>query len=181
MSQQRVLILSASVGTGHTVAASALEEAFRRQSTAQVVNQDVLRLYRARWQIELVFKRMKQLLRLNQIRSQHVISAEATGRVLLIAWALHENATLLLRCALTGAVLHVDLPLSSWLLSGLSLDLIQQQVGGTWTTQRLHACVGCLRRFHAHRRCRIHQETAVRVWLHHCADRPVVSCWVGTA
>ena len=44
MSQQRVLILSASVGTGHTVAASALEDAFRRQSDAQVVTQDVLEL-----------------------------------------------------------------------------------------------------------------------------------------
>ena len=44
MSQQRVLILSASVGTGHTVAASALADAFRRQSNAEVVNQDVLEL-----------------------------------------------------------------------------------------------------------------------------------------
>ncbi len=44
MSHQRVLILSARVGTGHTVAASALEDAFRRQSNAQVVNQDVLEL-----------------------------------------------------------------------------------------------------------------------------------------
>jgi len=44
MGQQRVLILSASIGTGHTVAASALEDAFHRQSTAQVVNQDVLEL-----------------------------------------------------------------------------------------------------------------------------------------
>ncbi len=44
MSQQRVLILSASVGTGHKVAASALEDSFRRQSDAHVVNQDVLEL-----------------------------------------------------------------------------------------------------------------------------------------
>ena len=32
---------------------------------------DVLYIYRARWQVELVFKKMKQLLRLNQIRSTH--------------------------------------------------------------------------------------------------------------
>jgi hypothetical protein len=41
---------------------------------------EVLRLYRARWPVELVFKRMKQLLRLNQIRSTHQTSVEATVR-----------------------------------------------------------------------------------------------------
>src|SRR6267143_818342 len=49
---------------------------------------DVLYVYRARWQVELVFKKMKQLLRLNQIRSKHPTSVEATVRALLIAWAL---------------------------------------------------------------------------------------------
>jgi len=47
---------------------------------------DVLYVYRARWQVELVFKKMKQLLRLNQIRSKHPTSVEATVRALLIAW-----------------------------------------------------------------------------------------------
>ena len=54
---------------------------------------DVLTLYRARWQVELVFKKMKQLLRLNQIRSTHRTSVEATVRALLVAWALHEGTT----------------------------------------------------------------------------------------
>jgi transposase len=36
---------------------------------------DVLYIYRAKWQVELVFKKMKQLLRLNQIRSTHLASA----------------------------------------------------------------------------------------------------------
>ena len=44
---------------------------------------DVLALYRARWQVELVFKRMKQLLRLNQIRSTNLTSVEATVRAWL--------------------------------------------------------------------------------------------------
>jgi len=48
---------------------------------------DVLYVYRARWQVELVLKKMKQLLRLNQIRSKHRTSVEATVRALLIAWA----------------------------------------------------------------------------------------------
>ena len=43
---------------------------------------DVLRRYRARWQVELVFKRMKPLLRLHQIRSTNRASVEATVRAL---------------------------------------------------------------------------------------------------
>ena len=34
---------------------------------------------------------MKQLLRLNQIRSSHRTSVEATVRALLVAWALQEG------------------------------------------------------------------------------------------
>jgi hypothetical protein len=40
---------------------------------------DVLRLYRARWPVALVFKRMKQLLRFNQLRSTHRTTVEATS------------------------------------------------------------------------------------------------------
>jgi hypothetical protein len=54
---------------------------------------DGLFLYRARWPVELVLKTMKQLRRLNQIRSKHLTSVEATVRALLIAWALHEDTT----------------------------------------------------------------------------------------
>jgi IS4 transposase len=54
---------------------------------------DVLYGYRARWQVELVLKKMKQLLRLNQIRSTPPTSVEAPVRVLLVAWVLHEDTT----------------------------------------------------------------------------------------
>lgn len=44
MSQKRVLILSASVGSGHNAAAETLEEAFRRHAGVDVLSQDVLEL-----------------------------------------------------------------------------------------------------------------------------------------
>ena len=69
---------------------------------------DVLYVYRARWQVELVFKKMKQLLRLNQIRSKHRTSVEATVRALLIAWALHEDTTTLLRTLLSATATPDD-------------------------------------------------------------------------
>ena len=41
---------------------------------------EVLRLYQARWQVELVFKRIKQLLRLAPLRCQKRDAVEATVR-----------------------------------------------------------------------------------------------------
>ena len=46
---------------------------------------DILRLYQARWQIELVFKRFKQLLAGQAIRARTAAAAEATVRALLVA------------------------------------------------------------------------------------------------
>jgi hypothetical protein len=55
---------------------------------------------------------------------------------------------------------------SRWLLSGLGLDTLRQQVQGTWSEARLQACLPRLRRFLCHRlRRRVHQESAVRAWL----------------
>ena len=47
--------------------------------------------------MELVFKRMKQLLRFNQLRSTHRTTVEATVRALLVAWALQDGIVAELR------------------------------------------------------------------------------------
>jgi hypothetical protein len=127
---------------------------------------DVLYVYRARWQVELVFKKMKQLLRLNQIRSTHPTSVEATVRALLVAWALHEGTTTRLRALLSATAPPEKAVVSSWLLSGLGLDTLRPQVQGTWAEARVQACLPRLRRFLCSRpRRRGHQECAVRAWL----------------
>src|SRR6266852_4675685 len=61
--------------------------------------QDVLRLYRARWQIELFFKRLKQLLRLSLLRCVRADSVQASIRLLLVAWALHQEVAAELRAS----------------------------------------------------------------------------------
>jgi hypothetical protein len=127
---------------------------------------DVLYVYRARWQVELVLKKMKQLLRLNQMRSKHRLSVEATVRALLIAWALHEGITTRRRDLLSAPAMPERAVVSSWLLSGLGLDTLRQQVQGCWSESRLHAGLPRLRRFLCSRpRRRVHQETTVRAWL----------------
>lgn len=127
---------------------------------------DVLYVYRARWQVELVFKKRKQLLRLNQIRSKHRTSVEATVRALLIAWALHESTTRWLRTLLNATASPEGVVVSSWLLSGLGLDTLRQQVQGGWSEARLQACFPRLHRFLCSRpRRRGCQEATVRTWL----------------
>ena len=137
---------------------------------------DVLYVYRARWQVELVFKKMKQLLRLNQIRSKHRTSVEATVRALLIAWALHESTTRWLRTLLNATASPEGVVVSSWLLSGLGLDTLRQQVQGGWSEARLQACLPRLHHFLCSRpRRRGCQEATVRTWLEQracvCPDR----------
>jgi hypothetical protein len=137
---------------------------------------DVLYVYRARWQVELVFKQMKQLLRLNQIRSTHRTSVEATVRALVIAWALHESTTTWLRTLLTATASSESVVVSSWLVSGLGLETLRQQVQGRWSEARLQACLPRLHRFLCSRlRRRGHQESTVRTWLDQrawaCPDR----------
>ena len=127
---------------------------------------DVLYVYRARWQVELVFKKMKQLLRRNQIRSKHRTSVEATVRALLIAWALHESTTTWLRTLLSATASPESVVVSSWLVSGLGLDTLRQQVQGRWSEAHLQACLPRLHRFLCSRpRRRGCQESTVRTWL----------------
>lgn len=136
-------------------------------------DEDVARLYRARWQAELVYKRMKQVLDLAQLRSKQRDVVEATVRLLLIAWALQEE-----EAAQVRALLPQELPaepmlptaepvvVSSWLMTVLCLETLRGQVRGMWTAARLRACLPRLERHMCSRpRKRVHQETEVRAWL----------------
>jgi hypothetical protein len=119
---------------------------------------------------------MKQLLRLNQIRSTHRTSVEATVRALVIAWALHESTTTWLRTLLSATASSESVVVSSWLVSGLGLETLRQQVQGRWSEARLQACLPRLHRFLCSRlRRRGHQASTVRTWLDHrawaCPDR----------
>ena len=124
---------------------------------------ELLRLYRARWQVELVFKRLKQLLRVRALRCQRTEVAEATVRALLIAWVVQEDLGAQLRQALAAEARR---PVSSWQLAQLSVATLRQAVCGSWTRARLVACLGRLRRYLCGSpRRRVQQETQVRRWL----------------
>ena len=134
---------------------------------------DILRLYRARWAVELVFKRMKQLLRCHQLRSTHRTTVEATIRALLIAWALQEEVGAELHRCLRALASPTPVVISRWLTTSVGLDTLRQQVQSTWSQARLRVCLPRLQRFLCSRpRRRAHQETVVRTWLEGRALRP---------
>lgn len=126
---------------------------------------DVLRLYRARWQIELIFKRLKQLLQVHELRCQTTAAAHATVTTILLAWALMEEERHELRQQLTETMVQFNAemqedreqvllnpaaswweegpsgPVSEWSVTSLSVTLFRDQVKGLVTAQRLRACM----------------------------------------
>ncbi len=137
--------------------------------------EDILRLYRVRWQIELLFKRMKQMLKMHQIQSKRQDSVQATIRALLVAWVLQEQLAAQLRTLLHKLVQtalsasldqSVARPISSWSISILCVQTLRHQVLGQWSMARLRACLPRLQRFLTNKqRKRGHQETDIRCWL----------------
>jgi len=115
----------------------------------------VIQLYRARWQVELLFKRMKQMMHMHVIRSKTTESCESSLLAWLVTWALQEQETHEAR----GILHHVhhcldspvlDMPegeLSPWLLTRICLQTLLITVQGYWTRARRDLCLPYLQRF----------------------------------
>lgn len=137
---------------------------------------EIVALYRARWQVELVFKRMKQLVRLHSLRARTAATAEATLRAVLVAWALQERQSETLQQLLRATRVVVrdaaqwrwttDDELSVWRLTALTVEVLRQQVRGSWSQADLQRCLPRLRRFLlSHPRQREHQASQTWAWL----------------
>lgn len=155
----------------------------------QWTDQQILRLYQARWHIELLFKRIKQLLKRQSLRCKTVTTAKPTITALLLGWALLEQESAAVRLAMRDAM-HcaqqikegkplgklitatswwqddLDDPLSEWMLAEACFDLLCQQIRGSYTAERFRACLPRLQRFLCcgHRK-RPHLYTQVSRWL----------------
>jgi hypothetical protein len=144
----------------------------------------VLRLYQARWHIELFFKRIKQLLKVQSLRCTTAATAKPTITLLLIGWVLLEEESAAVRLAIADASAclqqvkegkrlawelpdeHLHGPLSQWMLAQASVDLFCQQIRGSSTAQRFRACLPRLLRFlSSGHRDRPHLYSTVSPWL----------------
>lgn len=113
----------------------------------------LLELYRARWQIEVLFKRIKQVLAMHRLPAQTPQGAQAMIYALLVAWLLIEEDVESLRRQLSDGEAVVD-PLSSWRLAHLAFEALRQVLEGHWTPARLRVVLPELRRLFVERRQR---------------------------
>lgn len=145
--------------------------------------QQVLQLYQARWHIELLFKRIKQLLSQHRLRCSTAPTARATLASLLLGWALQEEEAVQARFCLQEAVhLAADLetadatcsemalleeaPISQWRLAVLCLDHLRQTIRGFVSPEQWRTCWPRLRRFvRGSPRHRQHLYTQWCLWL----------------
>jgi len=68
-------------------------------------------------------------------------------RAILVAWALQEQVATTVRALLPSGARDPQAPASSWLLAGLSVQTLRQQVRGSWSVARIHDCRSQLARF----------------------------------
>lgn len=115
--------------------------------------EQLLDLYRARWQIEVLFKRIKAVLALHCLPAQTPLSAQAMICALLVAWLLIEDAVAALRRLLSDGE-PVEFPISSWRLARLAFQGLCKVVEGHWTPQHVRALAPELRRLFVERRQR---------------------------
>jgi Transposase DDE domain len=125
---------------------------------------DVLALYPARWQIELLFKRLKQLIPIGLIRGRGRATAEATVRAAIAAWMLNEEHQALLRAELAEVTDAEDLArISHWRLALMALAVLRHQIRGVWTMAMVRAHLPQLTRYRSvgQRKRRYHATTIV--------------------
>jgi len=106
----------------------------------------VLELYRCRWQIEILFKRIKQVLDTHRLPCRCPQTAQAMIAALLVAWLLIEDEATELRRQITDAE-PLALPVSSWQLNQWGKASLQNVVLGWWSPAQLRAMAPELRRF----------------------------------
>jgi hypothetical protein len=126
----------------------------------------VLRLYRARWQVEQFFKQLKQQLRLHRLRVVRREAAEAVLRALLISWARVERAAQHWQSTVAASLGQAVNTLNQWLVSHLLLEEVRAAVRGAWAAERGAACAEQLVRYvRSSRRPRTTQHQRLRDWL----------------
>ena len=115
----------------------------------------IIQLYRARWQIELLFKRMKQMMDMHVTRSKTPQGCESSLLAWLVIWALQEQEAQEARTVLQQVHQCLDSPmldipegeLSPWLLTAICLQTLFMTIQGHWTRSRLDLCLPYLQRF----------------------------------
>lgn len=148
---------------------------------------DLVRLYRARWQIELFFKRLKQCVGVHRFVLKDWERASHVLRLILLGWWLQEQEAQWMEQLLTGVLSpctgqirevreseqaeegepeQEGWVLSQWTLTHFCSEEVRTMLRGTWTRQRKEDCRLALQRYvRSRQRKRGHRQSEQRAWL----------------
>jgi len=145
--------------------------------------QQISELYRCRWQIEVLFKRMKQVLSRHRLSCSKPETACAQIFALLIGWLLVEDQVEELRQALCDGDAFAEKAdaASSWQLASLCFHTLSRVIEGWWDLARLRQIIHLLRQEFKEQRARPlleHDRRACYLRRLCCGDRldSVFSC-----
>jgi len=124
---------------------------------------EVLALYRCRWQIELLFKRLKSLWHLDQLRARDPDAAQAHLLGVILAALLAGDVSTATSVPLDAWLDDPDRPLSRWRWEALWHEAILQALRGPFDLLTLQRRLPALQRVLCDSpRRRRHQATAAR-------------------
>jgi IS4 transposase len=109
--------------------------------------EQVLRLYRLRWQVELHFKRLKSLLHLDHLRAQNPQLAQVYLLGKLLAALLLDHLTHQVRRACPDWFQSLERPVSVWRVTALLFDAFRAIVRGQITLLQIFQALPYLGRF----------------------------------
>jgi Transposase DDE domain len=125
----------------------------------------VLELYRCRGPLEILFKRIKQVLDVHRLPCRCPLTAQAMIAARFLAWLLIEDQAAELRRQITDAE-ELLLPISHWPLDQWASASLQNVVKGWWSPQQVLALAPELRPLLSQKRGRPLREHQRRVRFH---------------
>jgi hypothetical protein len=131
----------------HTLFAAGFTLVLTNLPTEQWSAEQVLQVYRIRWQVELHIKRLKSLLHLDHLRAQDPKLAQVYLLGKLLAALLVDHLTHHAQQRCPDWFRSVERPVSVWRLTALFYDAFRDLVRGEVTLVKLFQALPHLRRF----------------------------------
>jgi len=128
----------------------------------------VLTLYRVRWQIELVIKRLKSLIQYDHLRAKDPQLAQTYLLAKLLVALILDDLNYRARRSQPDWFVSLDRPVSISRLTQFHLAIFRQLVFGTWPCNNLHQLFFILQRYFCDTpRVRLQQLAWFRAWVEH--------------
>ena len=125
----------------------------------------LLKMYRARWQVELLFKRIKQALSVTKLRPASLEHAKVTVLMMLILWAMTEKQVFAAEAFLQKQQLDMSL-YSIWAASAFSFQYLRATISCIMLLLvDSDKMLNVLMRLMNHRSCRDNQFVSFRSFL----------------